>query len=105
MQLEDYLEFLSDDDIRIKGHRLGIDKVLEPFLNGFVPETIAQDYPELSLEKIYATITYYFFHKGICSALGRVSQKQKGMRQYPHPKQKSTLILHPVTQLLDSGKF
>lgn len=36
--------------------------VLELFLNGFAPETIAQDYPELSLEKIYAAITYYF-HK------------------------------------------
>jgi uncharacterized protein (DUF433 family) len=61
MQLEDYFEFLSDDDIRIKGHRLGIDTVLEPFLSGFAPETIAQDYPELGLEKIYATITYYFY--------------------------------------------
>jgi uncharacterized protein (DUF433 family) len=60
MQLEDYFEFLSPDDIRIKGHRIGIDTVLEPFLNGYAPEAIAADYPELSLEKIYATITYYF---------------------------------------------
>jgi uncharacterized protein (DUF433 family) len=60
MLLENYFEFLSENDIRIKGHRLGIDTVLEPFLNGFSPETIAQDYPELSLEEIYATITYYF---------------------------------------------
>lgn len=62
MQLEAYFEFLSPDDIRIKGHRVGIDTVLEPFLNGFSPEVIATDYPELSLEKIYATITYYY-HK------------------------------------------
>ena len=60
MQLTDYFEFLSPDDIRIKGHRIGIDTVLEAFLNGFSPETIAADYPELSLEKIYATITYYY---------------------------------------------
>ena len=60
MQLENYFEFLSEDDIRIQDHRLGIDAVLEPFLVGFAPEAIAQDYPELGLEKIYAAITYYF---------------------------------------------
>ncbi|MGD1855842.1 MAG: DUF433 domain-containing protein [Leptolyngbyaceae cyanobacterium] len=60
MQLTDYFDFLSPDDIRIKGHRIGIDTVLEAFLNGFSPESIAADYPELSLEKIYATITYYY---------------------------------------------
>ena len=32
MLLEDYFDFLSPDDIRIKGHRIGIDNVLEPFL-------------------------------------------------------------------------
>lgn len=60
MKIEDYFEFLSPDDIRIKGHRIGIDTILEPFLDGFAPETIAADYPELGLEKIYATITYYY---------------------------------------------
>jgi uncharacterized protein (DUF433 family) len=60
MLLENDFEFLSENDIRIKGHRLGIDTILEPFLDGFAPETIAQDYPELTLEQIYATITYYF---------------------------------------------
>ncbi|MEM6596681.1 MAG: DUF433 domain-containing protein [Cyanobacteria bacterium P01_D01_bin.36] len=60
MQIEDYFNFLSPDDIRIQGHRIGIDTVLEPFLDGFSPESIAADYPELGLEKIYATITYYY---------------------------------------------
>jgi len=27
MQLEDYFEFVSEDDIRLKGHRVGIDNV------------------------------------------------------------------------------
>jgi hypothetical protein len=34
MQLEDYFSFISEDDIRIKGHRIGIDNVLFYFLNG-----------------------------------------------------------------------
>lgn len=64
MQLESYFDFLSPDDIRIKGHRIGIDNVLELFLNGgYSAESIAEYYPELGLEKIYATLTYYYRQK------------------------------------------
>jgi uncharacterized protein (DUF433 family) len=59
MQLEDYFLFISENDIRIKGHRLGIENVLFYFLEGYTPEEIQAIYPDLSLEKIYATITYY----------------------------------------------
>ncbi|MCU0566717.1 MAG: DUF433 domain-containing protein [Oculatellaceae cyanobacterium Prado106] len=63
MQLEDYFDFLSEDDIRLRGHRLGIDNILEYFLAGYTAEAIREVYPELSLEKIYATITYYLQHQ------------------------------------------
>ena len=59
MQLEDYFLFISENDIRIKGNRLGIDNVLFYLLEGYTPEEINAIYPDLSLEKIYATITYY----------------------------------------------
>jgi uncharacterized protein (DUF433 family) len=61
--LEDYFEFLSPDDIRIKGHRIGIDDVIDYYLQGFTPEQIREHLPSLSLEKIYATITYYLHNK------------------------------------------
>jgi hypothetical protein len=32
MKLEDYFDFLSPDDIRLKGHRIGIDNVLAYYL-------------------------------------------------------------------------
>lgn len=35
MQLEDYFLFISENDIRIKGNRLGIDNVLFYFLEGY----------------------------------------------------------------------
>jgi uncharacterized protein (DUF433 family) len=63
MQLEDYFEFLSPDDIRIKGHRIGIDDVLYYYLEGYTPEEIAANLPTLSLEEIYATITYYLHNR------------------------------------------
>lgn len=61
--LEDYFEFLDPDDIRIKGHRIGIDNVIELYLAGYTPEEIAANLPSLSLEQIHATITYYLRHR------------------------------------------
>ena len=55
MQLEDYFEFLDPDDIRIKGHRIGIDDVIDYYLQGYTPEQILEDLPSLDLEKIHAT--------------------------------------------------
>ena len=63
MKLEDYFDFLTPDDIRIKGHRIGIDDVLMDYLDGYTPEEIAANLPSLSLEKIYATITYYLHNQ------------------------------------------
>ncbi|QSJ15313.1 DUF433 domain-containing protein [Nostoc sp. UHCC 0702] len=63
MQLEDYFDFLSPDDIRVKGHRIGIDNVLDYYLEGYTPEEIAANLPSLSLEQIHATITYYLHNR------------------------------------------
>jgi uncharacterized protein (DUF433 family) len=63
MQLEDYFEFLDSDDIRIKGHRIGIDDVIDYYLQGYTPEQILEELPSLNLEKIHATITYYLHNR------------------------------------------
>lgn len=71
MQLEDYLEFEKHETkfgpverIRIKGHRISIEHVVEPFNAGVPPATIAtQYYPSLTLEEIYAAITYYLHNQ------------------------------------------
>jgi uncharacterized protein (DUF433 family) len=63
MQLEDYFEFHSPDDIRIKGHRIGIDDVLYYYLEGYTPEEIIANLPSLTLEQIHAAITYYLHNR------------------------------------------
>ena len=63
MQLESYFDFLSPDDIRIKGHRIGIDDVIGYYLDGYSPEEIAAHLPSLTLEEIHATITYYLHNR------------------------------------------
>ncbi len=60
--IKDYLDFLDPDDIRIKGTRVGIETVLDDYLNGVSPEEMAIRYSALTLEQIYATITYYLGH-------------------------------------------
>lgn len=63
MQLEDYFEFLYPDDIRIKGHRIGIDNVIQYYLQGYSAEQILEELPSLNLEKIYATLAYYLHNR------------------------------------------
>jgi uncharacterized protein (DUF433 family) len=60
MQLEDYFDFLAPDDIRIKGHRIGIENVLYEYLfNAMTPDELQRRFPTLTLEQIHATLTYY----------------------------------------------
>ena len=61
MKLEHYFDFLAPNDIRVKGHRIGIETILTDYLNlGLFPEGIVLRYPTLTLEEVYATITYYW---------------------------------------------
>ena len=64
MELESYFDFLGADDIRIKGTRVGIETVLDDYLSGASPEEIAARYRTLTLEQVYATITYYLANQG-----------------------------------------
>ena len=53
-------DFLSEDDIRIKGTRIGIETVLYESLHlSQTPEEIIARYETLTLEEVYATILYY----------------------------------------------
>lgn len=88
MQLEDYFDFLSADDIRLKGHRIGIDNVLDYYLEGYTPEEIAANLPTLSLEQIHATITYYLHNRSQIDAyLSRLARwrEQRYQEWAAHP--------------------
>ena len=64
MKLEDYFTFLSPDDIRLKGTRVGIETILYEYIYRHQsPETIANIYTNLSLEQIYATILYFLHNQ------------------------------------------
>jgi uncharacterized protein (DUF433 family) len=64
VQLEDYFDFLEPHDIRIKGHRIGIETILYEYIyRARTPEEIAREYETLTLEEVYATILYYLHNK------------------------------------------
>ena len=71
MQLEDYFEFETFESkfgpverIRIKEQRISIEYVIEAYLNGSSPDAIVREhYPSLTLEKVFATLTYYLHNR------------------------------------------
>ncbi|NEO76071.1 MAG: hypothetical protein F6J99_07355 [Moorea sp. SIO4G3] len=60
MQLEEYFNFLAPDDIRIKGHRIGIETVLyeylfkrcSAFMRGFPPLALCMADKDALLKKL-----------------------------------------------------
>jgi uncharacterized protein (DUF433 family) len=75
MRLEDYFEFIEPNHIRIKGHRIGIESILNKYLAGQTAEQIASQCDTLRPLDIYATITYYLQNRDEIDAyLARVAQ-------------------------------
>lgn len=67
--LTNYFAFLADNDIRIKGTRIGIEHILYEYIhNAKTAEAIASQFPTVTLEQVYATILYYLQNK---AAIGK----------------------------------
>ena len=54
-----YLETLSDQDVRVKGTRVGIEHVLSAYLAGSLPEEIAVEFSTVTLEQVHGVIACY----------------------------------------------
>ena len=99
MLLEDYFDFLRPDDIRVKGTRVGIETILYDFIHrSRTPEEIAQSYPTLTLEQVYATILYYLHNQEAVSAyiadwLEWSRQQRKAQAMNPPPVVKKLMKL------------
>ena len=69
MQLEDYFVFLTPNDIRLKGTRIGVETILYDHIHrARTPEDIAQTYRSITLKQVYATIFYYLHNQEAMSA-------------------------------------
>lgn len=64
MKYTDYLEFLSPEEIRIRGRRIGLENILWRYLAlKQTPEQIAAEYLDLAIEAVEAAIAYYRDHQ------------------------------------------
>lgn len=78
MELESYFDFVSNNAIRLKGTRIGIERILQDYELGATPEEIVIRYPSLSLQQVYAAITYYLANRKVVDVyLERVRQQQE----------------------------
>ena len=114
MDVQDYFEFIDETSIRIKGHRIYIDEVLEERLLGKEPEEILCCFPRLPLEKIYATLLYYEANKAEVEAyLARVrEEKRKSEKEWQRTQGPTLLFVEERERLrkeqaeqIASGKF
>jgi uncharacterized protein (DUF433 family) len=91
MSLNAYFDFLAADDIRIKGHRIGIETVLFEYLHRErTAEEIQALYPTLTLAEVYATILYYLQNSETVSqyledGLAWAHQQRKQQAANRHP--------------------
>jgi uncharacterized protein (DUF433 family) len=75
----------------IRGTRISLDSVVYSFLNGESPESIAQNFPLLSLEQVYGAITFYLANREFVDAY--LEEGEAEFRQLQETcKEKSPLL-------------
>jgi uncharacterized protein (DUF433 family) len=91
MEIENYLDFLAPDDIRIKGSRIGIESLLYDYVyRQQSAEKIAANYPTLTLEAVYAAILYYLQNRSqmdtyLANWLAFAQEARKAQKRNPPP--------------------
>jgi len=100
----DYVE-RHEKGYRIAGTRVSLDSVVYAYLEGLRPESIADDFPAITLEEVYGAIAYYLGHREEVDAhLRQVDEQFPGLKQrvretYPLLNQKldEARELEPLT--------
>jgi len=91
LQVEKFFDFVAENDIRIKGRRIGIESVLYEYVHrAQTAEEIAARFPTLSLEEIYATILFYLHNQEAVSQylanwLAHGARARADQAQNPNP--------------------
>ena len=68
------------------GSRVGLESVIQEFLEGASPETIVDDFPSLLLEQVYGAITFYLANREEIDAyLAEANQLWKTAHKNQHP--------------------
>ena len=60
----------------VAGTRVSLDSIVYDFLDGMSPDTIAENFPVLTLEEIYGAITFYLANREEVDAYLRQTDAQ-----------------------------
>ena len=63
LQVAPLLDIWAPDDIRLHGHRIGIEHIVFAFNRGETAEEILQRFPGLDLRAVYTFIAYYLTYR------------------------------------------
>lgn len=58
-----YVERTPVGGWRVTGSRVSLDSIVHAYWEGRMPESIASDFPSLSLEQIHGAIAFYLGHR------------------------------------------
>ena len=58
----------QDEEYWLEGTRISLDSVVYSFLNEESPESIAQNFPLLSLKQVYGAIAFYLVNRELVDA-------------------------------------
>lgn len=90
MVVEEYIEFVSERAIRVKGTRIGIETIVRDYQLGATPDEVILRYPTLSLLQVYAVLTYYLANQPMVEAYlerARQSQEKAWQEQQQRPSE------------------
>jgi len=86
-----YVEF-KEQGYWVIDTRISLDSIVYAFRQGLLPESIAQSYPLLDLEKVYGAITFYLAHRSDIDAY--LISEEQAFDAMPQPLQIDAPSLH-----------
>jgi uncharacterized protein (DUF433 family) len=88
---ENYLIFVSPDEIRLKGHRIWLEHIVAYFEQNKTDEEILAELPTLTADEVAGVCAYYDTHRAevndyvACSDAALVAEYERSRQQTPAP--------------------
>jgi uncharacterized protein (DUF433 family) len=80
-----------DQGFWIENTRISLDSIVYAFLNGESAESIAQNFPLLSLEQVYGAITFYLANQALIEQYLKIGQAEFDQLKQSIRKENSSL--------------
>jgi uncharacterized protein (DUF433 family) len=86
----------------IEGTRISLDSVVYAFLDGESPESIAQNFPLLSLEQVYGAIAFYPANRELVDAYLKAGEAE--FQQLQQSCQEKSPLLYQKLKMAQTQK-